>query len=197
MIGVQSLSIHGFSLLGTTRKKGCMEGFGNLSATIRCGLRRGLVLILSISKSTTSFCRKSRKRLLLVKNGDNYIRDRDLRPYYLKARDDVPAVGQYPTTSVPTQPEGASTPMPDAEDSADKPVAEAPTRLGVPGDPSTVTDMQSQTEVPISTAGKSLQTDPPADDVPVPTISVPTISYGNRGKQQVRFVVPCSFTHSP
>ena len=196
MIGVQSLSTHGFSLLGTTRKKGCMEGFGNLSGTIRCGLRRGPVLVLSISKSTTSFRRKSRKRLLLAKNGDNYISERDLRPYYLKPRDDAPAVRRHATTSEPTQPEGASTPMPDAEDPGDKPVTDAPTHLGVSDDPSAVTDVQSQTDAPNSTAGENLQTDPAANDVPVPTISVPTISYGNQGKQQVRFVVPYSFTHS-
>ena len=81
---------------------------------------------------------------------------------------------QYPTTSMPMHLEGASMPMLDTEDPADKPVTEAPTHLRVPDDPSAVTDMQTQTDMSISTAGANLQMDLPAND-----IAVPTISYGN------------------
>jgi hypothetical protein len=132
------------------------------------------VLVLSISKLTTSFHRKSPKWFDVGEHDDNFISDHDLRPYYPKPQDDAPAVGQYSTTSMPMQLEGASTPLPDAEDPTDEPVTEVPAHLGAPADPSAVTDVQSQSDVPISTAGKSLQTDPPANDVPVCTIS-----YGN------------------
>ena len=127
---------------------------------------------------TTSFHRKSPKRFYVGEHNDNVISDRDLRPYYLKPRDVAPAVVQYPTMSMPTQLEGASMPMPDAEDPTDEPVTEAPAHLGVPADPSAATDVQSQTDAPISKAGQNLETEPPANDIPVRTIS-----YGDRGKQ--------------
>jgi hypothetical protein len=84
-------------------------------------------------------------------------------------------------------------PLPDVEDPTDEPVTEAPAHLVVPADPSIstdgpITETQSQMDPLVSTAGENLQTDPPANDVPVPTIS-----YGDRGKAYVRFIVPCSF----